>query len=95
LYITKITRIKVVGFSFRLSLDQLDEDRRFLSGTIQAGMEYFDAAQIRDFGLVYDSAFKRARKLADRNLRRMLAKKARSHTLCWNVIKKLRRESGG
>jgi hypothetical protein len=57
-------------------------------------MDYFDEAQIRDFGQEYDRAFRRARRLADRNLQRTMAKRARSHTLCWNVIKKLRRESG-
>ncbi len=78
----------------RDSLDKLDEDRRFLAGTIQAGMNYFDESQIRVFNDEYSAAYRRARRLADRNLRRLISKKARSHTLCWDVIKKLRRDTG-
>ncbi len=78
----------------RESLGKLDEDRRFLAGTIRAGMHYFDDRQICAFNDEYSTAFRRARRLADRNLRRLISKKARSHTLCWDVIKKLRRDTG-
>ncbi len=79
---------------YRESLDRLDEDRRFLSGTIQAEMGFFNEAQIRDFNNEYSATYQRARRLADRNLQRMISKKARSHVMCWNVIKKLRRDTG-
>jgi hypothetical protein len=81
--------------SDRAELHQLDEDRRFLSGTIEAELDYFDSGQIRAFNREYSATFQRARRLADRNLQRMVSKKARSHTLCWSVIRKLRRDTGG
>ncbi len=65
-----------------------------LQSSILGNTALFSDNEVRAFNDEYSRAFKRARSLADRNLRRMTSGKARSQHLCWDVIKRLRPSPG-
>jgi hypothetical protein len=79
---------------FRDRLEKLEQDRVHLQASVISNQGLFSDSEVRDFNNEYYDAFRRARKLADRNLKRMMAKKARSQFLCWDVLKKLRPSAG-
>jgi hypothetical protein len=78
----------------RDKLERLDEDRIHLQAAIVSNSNIFSDAEVRTFNNEYATAFRKARKLADRNLKRMMSKKARSQFLCWDILKKMRPSAG-
>jgi hypothetical protein len=73
----------------RVALDEIEAKRRHFETAVN-----ITAGERREFNIVYAETYKKARKMADNNLQKKIASKARSHTLCWDVIKKLRRGKG-
>ncbi len=65
-----------------------------LQSSILSQTDQFTDDEVRAFNTEYDRSFRRARKLADRNLRRMTSGKARSQHLCWDILKRLRPSPG-
>jgi hypothetical protein len=50
--------------------------------------------EIWAFSCEYTRAFMKARKTADRNLNPKISNQARSHSLCWDILKKMQRDTG-
>jgi hypothetical protein len=65
-----------------------------LQASVLGKLDYFTDDEVRAFNAEYQKAFKRARTLADRNLKRLTCGRARSQHLCWDVLKRLRPSPG-
>ncbi len=87
--------IKLLWGCYRENLEKLDEDRAFLQAAILRGASLYSDSDVTEFNEKYASSFRRARALAERNLRRLTSRKARSQFLCWDILKRLRPSPGG
>jgi hypothetical protein len=76
----------------REELEALDEKRRTISASMDSSA--YTMTEIRAFSCEYTRAFTKARKTADKNLNRKISNQARSHMLCWDILKKMRRDTG-
>ncbi len=80
--------------TFRTTLESMEADRHHMAESIINRSNFFSHEEVSDFFDEYTESFRRAKKLADRNLNRFTSQRARSHTTCWDVIKRLRRSDG-
>jgi hypothetical protein len=79
----------------RDELERLDEQRaQYQALTVDGTSNSVSDEELKAFNDRYVKTFKKARRIADRNLRRQTSRKARSQTLCWDILKRLR-PSGG
>jgi hypothetical protein len=72
----------------------MEADRHLVAESVLNQSNLFTAEEVSDFFNGYSESYRRAKRLADRNLRRFTSKRARSRTTCWDVIKRLRRADG-
>ncbi len=84
----------MILFSGRNDLAILEADRQYMAESIVNQCNVFTSEEISAFFDEYTASFRRAKSTADRNMRRFTSKRARSHTTCWDVIKRLRRADG-
>jgi hypothetical protein len=85
---------KLFSTNSRDNLEKLDQDRVHLQASVIANLGIFSDSDVRSFNIEYTEAYRKARRLADRNLKRLMARKARSQFLCWDIIKRLRPSAG-
>jgi hypothetical protein len=72
----------------------LEADRHLVAESVLNRSNLFTSEEVSNFFDTYTDSFQRAKRVADRNLKRFTSKRARSHTTCWDVIKRLRRADG-
>jgi hypothetical protein len=72
----------------------MEADRHLVAESVLNQSNLFSTEEVSDFFNGYTESYRRAKRLADRNLKRFTSKRARSRTTCWDVIKRLRRADG-
>jgi hypothetical protein len=72
----------------------MEDDRHFMANSLVNQCNVYSAEEVTTFFNEYTDSYRRAKKLADRNLKRFTSRRARSHATCWDVIKRLRRANG-